>query len=78
MIAEYQGKLPFYHIDAYRLTGDEDFSSLGADELLYGSGVTVIEWSERIPQSIPKDAFIVEINLLEYNQRLITLWGIPP
>jgi tRNA threonylcarbamoyladenosine biosynthesis protein TsaE len=77
IIAEYQGNLPFYHIDAYRLEGDEDFSSLGAEELLYGSGVSVIEWSERIPQSIPKDALIVEITLQEQNQRLITLRNMP-
>ncbi|MDR0722588.1 MAG: tRNA (adenosine(37)-N6)-threonylcarbamoyltransferase complex ATPase subunit type 1 TsaE [Treponema sp.] len=77
MIAEYQGTLPFYHIDAYRLEGDADFSSLGAEELLYGPGVTVIEWSERIPQSIPKDAFIVEITIQEQDQRLITLRNMP-
>jgi tRNA threonylcarbamoyladenosine biosynthesis protein TsaE len=77
MVAEYQGTLPFYHIDAYRLEGDADFSSLGAEDLLYGPGVTVIEWSERIPQSIPKDALIVEITILEQNQRLITLRNMP-
>ncbi|MHB9294189.1 putative tRNA threonylcarbamoyladenosine biosynthesis protein TsaE [Hollandina sp. SP2] len=73
MIAEYQGTLPFYHIDAYRLDGDADFSSLGAEELLYGPGVTVIEWSEQIPQSIPKEAIIVEIAIGAQNQRLITI-----
>jgi tRNA threonylcarbamoyladenosine biosynthesis protein TsaE len=77
MIAEYQGILPLYHMDAYRLEGDEDFSTLGAEELLYGTGVSVIEWSERIPHSIPKDALIVEITLLNENQRLITLRNMP-
>lgn len=77
MIAEYQGTLPFYHIDAYRLKGDADFSSLGAEELLYGPGVTVIEWSERIPQSIPQEAIIVEIAIGAQNQRLITIRNMP-
>jgi tRNA threonylcarbamoyladenosine biosynthesis protein TsaE len=77
IIAEYQGVLPLYHIDAYRLEGDADFSSLGAEEMFYGTGVSVIEWSERIPHSIPEDALIVEITLLEHNRRLITLRNMP-
>ncbi|MDR0554355.1 MAG: tRNA (adenosine(37)-N6)-threonylcarbamoyltransferase complex ATPase subunit type 1 TsaE [Treponema sp.] len=66
IIAEYQGeKLPFYHIDAYRLNGDDDFTALGGEEFLYGDGVSVIEWSERIPGSLPQDALIVELQFRE-------------
>ncbi|MDR2486213.1 MAG: tRNA (adenosine(37)-N6)-threonylcarbamoyltransferase complex ATPase subunit type 1 TsaE [Treponema sp.] len=73
IISEYQGRLPFYHIDAYRLQGDDDFSNLGGEELLYGTGVSVIEWSERLPHSIPKDAIIVEITILEQGRRRIQI-----
>ena len=55
--------VPFYHIDAYRLSGDLDFESTGAAELLGGGGITVIEWSERIPDSIPPGAITVEIEI---------------
>jgi tRNA threonylcarbamoyladenosine biosynthesis protein TsaE len=65
IISEYAGKLPLYHIDAYRLAGDDDFSALGADELLYGEGLSVIEWSERLPHSIPPEAVIVEMSLID-------------
>jgi tRNA threonylcarbamoyladenosine biosynthesis protein TsaE len=71
IISEYQGIYPFYHIDAYRLQGDDDFIALGGEELLYGTGVSVIEWSERIPHSIPEYAWIVEIELIEQSQRKI-------
>jgi tRNA threonylcarbamoyladenosine biosynthesis protein TsaE len=73
IIHEYGGMLPFYHIDAYRLSGDGEFESLGAEELLYGEGVTVIEWSERIPLSIPQDAWTVELSLLEDGGRKIRI-----
>jgi tRNA threonylcarbamoyladenosine biosynthesis protein TsaE len=63
IISEYQGALPFYHIDAYRLEGDDDFEALGGEEFLYGEGVSVIEWSERIPRSIPPGALSVEIGV---------------
>jgi tRNA threonylcarbamoyladenosine biosynthesis protein TsaE len=75
IISEYEGRLPFYHIDAYRLSGDADFESLGAEDMLYGEGVTVIEWSERIPQSIPPDAWTVELDILENGARRIRIGG---
>ena len=74
IISEYRGKLPLYHIDAYRLQGDDDFSALGGEELLYdGRGVSVIEWSERIPNSIPEDAIIIEMEILEGTKRRIRI-----
>ncbi|MDD7013991.1 MAG: tRNA (adenosine(37)-N6)-threonylcarbamoyltransferase complex ATPase subunit type 1 TsaE, partial [Spirochaetales bacterium] len=40
LISEYSGsRMPLYHMDVYRLDGAEDFINLGAEEMLYGSGV---------------------------------------
>ncbi|MDR2363101.1 MAG: hypothetical protein LBD65_01630, partial [Spirochaetaceae bacterium] len=55
---------------------DDDFNALGGDDFLYGSGVSVIEWSELVPGSVPKDAITVEITLLEGNRRLIRAAGL--
>jgi tRNA threonylcarbamoyladenosine biosynthesis protein TsaE len=73
IISEYRGKFPFYHIDAYRLSGDDDFTALGGEEILYGKGVSVIEWSERIPGSIPPYAVNVELEILPEGGRKITI-----
>lgn len=73
IISQYEGRIPLNHIDAYRLGGDDDFAALGADDLLYGSGVTVIEWSERIPNSIPDNALTIEISILEDGGRRIAM-----
>ncbi|MDR0378083.1 MAG: tRNA (adenosine(37)-N6)-threonylcarbamoyltransferase complex ATPase subunit type 1 TsaE [Spirochaetaceae bacterium] len=72
IVSEYDGKIPLYHIDAYRLNGDDDFSALGGEEILSGGGVSVIEWSERIPASIPPAAVIVELEILPEGGRKIT------
>jgi tRNA threonylcarbamoyladenosine biosynthesis protein TsaE len=76
IVSEYQGVLPFYHIDLYRLMGDDDFAALGGEELLYGGGVSVIEWSERIPHSIPPWAVTIEIGLAPNGQRRILISGL--
>jgi tRNA threonylcarbamoyladenosine biosynthesis protein TsaE len=75
IISEYQGKLPFYHIDAYRLGGDDDFTALGGEDLLYGKGISVIEWSERLPHTVPQNALVVEIEISGADKRIIRITG---
>ncbi|MDR0759832.1 MAG: tRNA (adenosine(37)-N6)-threonylcarbamoyltransferase complex ATPase subunit type 1 TsaE [Treponema sp.] len=76
IVSEYDGKIPLYHIDAYRLNGDDDFIALGGEEIIGGKGVSVIEWSERIPESIPPEAVIVKFEILPEGERKITI-GVP-
>ena len=55
----YQGNLPLYHIDAYRLEGlDQD---LGFEEMLEGDGVAIVEWGEFIEEILPKDRLDISI-----------------
>ncbi|MDR1787736.1 MAG: tRNA (adenosine(37)-N6)-threonylcarbamoyltransferase complex ATPase subunit type 1 TsaE [Treponema sp.] len=76
LIQEYEargkaGALPFYHIDAYRLSGEDDFYSTGGEELLYGKGVSVIEWPERIGAALPAEAIRVTITIEDDDMRRI-------
>ncbi|MDR0644616.1 MAG: tRNA (adenosine(37)-N6)-threonylcarbamoyltransferase complex ATPase subunit type 1 TsaE [Treponema sp.] len=75
IVHEYAGEKPVYHIDAYRLQGDDDFAAVGGEDFLYGDGVAIIEWSERIPDSIPHNAIVVEIRILEDGKRRIICLG---
>lgn len=60
----YQGTLPLYHIDAYRLEGSNQ--DLGFEDLLYDDGVTVIEWPEYIKDLLPKE--YLEIHLDDFGE----------
>jgi tRNA threonylcarbamoyladenosine biosynthesis protein TsaE len=77
IVSEYPGRLPLYHIDAYRLGGDDDFAALGGEEYLCGGGVSVVEWSEKIPGSLPEDAIFIDINIRDDGKREILLEGPP-
>lgn len=61
LVSEYEGKMPLYHFDVYRLQGADDFANLGADEMLYGNGVCVIEWSEKIIEELPSRTIKIKI-----------------
>ena len=63
--------LAFYHIDAYRLSGDDDFSSMGGEEYLYSDALTVVEWSERISGLLPPHTLTIEIEITGENSRTI-------
>ncbi len=71
IISEYEGEIPLYHIDTYRLSGADDAEALGIEEYLNGDGVCVIEWSERIRSLIPEDAIQIELRLETNNRRII-------
>lgn len=53
IIKEYPGKIPLYHMDAYRLAGPEELLALGYEEYFFGQGVTVIEWADWSSTSFP-------------------------
>ena len=73
LISEYQGTMPLYHMDVYRLDGTEDFINLGTDDMLYGDGVSIIEWSEKIMDELPSSTIILKITPQEDGKRLIEI-----
>lgn len=73
LISEYEGKMPLYHMDVYRLEGGEDFINLGVDDMLYGRGVCLIEGSEKIMEELPKKTIILRLEPKEDGSRTISL-----
>ena len=67
ILKSYRGRLPLYHIDAYRLEGISQ--DLGFEEQLEDEGLTVIEWSQFLADLIPEEYLSVTIHLLDEDQR---------
>ena len=59
IIKEYEGRLPLYHMDVYRLDNDED--ELGLDEYFFGDGVCMIEWASKIATQLPEERLDITI-----------------
>lgn len=65
------GRLPLYHIDAYRLEGLHQ--DLGFEEYIYGEGVCVIEWAAFVEELLPKERLNIKLEYEEEGARRITL-----
>jgi tRNA threonylcarbamoyladenosine biosynthesis protein TsaE len=61
LIHEYQGRLPIYHFDAYRLRDEEEFLQLGPDEYFERDGWTFIEWADRVANCLPRERLEIRI-----------------
>ena len=73
IISEYYGRLPLYHMDVYRLSSPEDFLDLGVEDMLYGQGVCVIEWSEKIMSELPSRTILIHIEAQPDSRRTLTI-----
>ena len=60
IVREYEGRLPLYHLDVYRIGNDPD--SIDLDDFLYGEGVTIIEWGELLDESLLGDYLLISIS----------------
>ncbi|HVL15887.1 MAG TPA: tRNA (adenosine(37)-N6)-threonylcarbamoyltransferase complex ATPase subunit type 1 TsaE [Gemmata sp.] len=73
LIQEYPARLPIYHFDAYRLSGEREFAELGVDEYFRGDGVCLVEWADKVAATLPADHLRIDIAIVDANRRRFTL-----
>ncbi|SFK48023.1 tRNA threonylcarbamoyladenosine biosynthesis protein TsaE [Halobacillus dabanensis] len=71
IMKEYKGRVPFYHMDVYRL--EESDEDLGFDEYFEGDGVTVVEWAQFIEDFLPEERLEITIRYIDDSTRLFVL-----
>lgn len=72
LIAEYDGRLPLFHVDLYRIGSSLEFDLLGLDDYYDEDGVTVIEWSDRAGSSLPERTISVTIEIGQEGNRVLS------
>jgi tRNA threonylcarbamoyladenosine biosynthesis protein TsaE len=73
LMAEYEGRLPLFHVDPYRLAGAEDALQGGLLDERQSRGVTLIEWPERLGDALPPERLDVRIQGSGDEPRTISL-----
>lgn len=71
LINEYQGFIPLYHFDAYRLRSADDMYALGCEEYFDGNGACLVEWADRVEECLPEEHLRVIIQVCGQNDRAI-------
>ena len=78
IVNEYEGRIPLFHFDLYRLGDEEELWDIGWEDYLGRGGVCAVEWSESCPGAIPPEAVTVTIRRCPENEdwRRITAEGV--
>ncbi len=69
----YEGRLPLYHFDLYRVVSDRELDYLGFEEYWEGNGVSVIEWAERAGNRLPDTAIRIRLEYAGDAARRLTI-----
>jgi tRNA threonylcarbamoyladenosine biosynthesis protein TsaE len=72
----YNGAIPVFHFDLYRIRNENEFLSMGFDEYLTAGGICCIEWSERIPALLTDEYKRIVLSHVEEDCRQIEVYGI--
>lgn len=67
--------LRLYHLDFYRLAGDQDADSIGFDDLVDETGIVLLEWPERLTDTLPDERLWIELRVIESTRRNLVLEG---
>lgn len=71
IIKEYNGELPLYHMDVYRV--DDNASNLGIEEYFTKGGVTIIEWADLIEDYLPEERLDIKFKVIDEETRVLLI-----
>lgn len=73
IINEYQGRIPFFHVDLYRMNSVEEIEDLGIEEYFNREGACVIEWAEKLGVLKPKNSYEIAIEIVSEKERKLDI-----
>lgn len=75
LVHEYNGSIPLFHFDMYRIESFEDLYSTGFFDYPDRGGIIAVEWSENIEAVLECSAIVIDISILDESTRKITITG---
>ena len=73
LIKEYKGRIPLYHLDLYRLDNLRDIEDIAVEEYIYGDGVSIVEWAEKMRRILPEKHIAVKFIIKGKKEREVKL-----
>ncbi len=73
LVHKYEGRIPIYHFDAYRLEDAQEMLDIGSDEMIHGNGVAIVEWADKVPGCLPDEYLKITLTAISENERNIEI-----
>lgn len=73
LVHRYEGRMPVYHFDAYRLEDAREMLGIGSDEMIYGEGVSLVEWADRVPECLPEEYLEITLVSVSESERILEI-----
>lgn len=73
LINEYEGKIPLYHFDLYRMHDSSELHNIGWDDYLMRNGIVVVEWGEKAEDQMPKNRIDINIEIVSETKRKLKI-----
>ena len=70
IVNQYEGKMPLYHFDVYRIGCSEEMYDIGFEEYINGDGVCIIEWANIIEDILPDEYLKIELNYKDMGREM--------
>lgn len=71
IVQEYDGQVPLFHVDAYRLHGTGELEDIGFDEYLNAGGIVAVEWGDRVPEALPKNSRWIVFEIAGQSRKIL-------
>ena len=71
IVNEYEGKMPLYHFDVYRIGSSDEMYDIGYDDYIDGEGVCIIEWANLIEDILPDEYLYIELKYKDMSREMI-------
>ena len=70
IVNEYEGDIPLYHFDVYRIGSSDEMYDIGYEEYINGEGVCIIEWANLIEDILPEEYLYIELNYKDMSREM--------
>lgn len=70
IVNEYEGRMPLYHFDVYRIGSSDEMYDIGYDEYINGDGVCIIEWANLIDDILPDEYLYIELKYKDMSREM--------
>ena len=75
LVNEYRGRIPVFHVDLYRLESFAAVEGIGWDEFVWGPGVTLVEWADKVKEDLPEERIEVHLQWVSEEKRKLNFCG---